>query len=145
MAYECQYRLLRPKTGEMPEREPPTRGGARTTEGINEGSGPWARGRTTYLAEMAFFGLRWPFIQSCSGQKTGVRARGACRRRCVDIPAKQAHRGPGTSYVHGGSPPVDLVWVWLDRARIQFRFFGPSSFNTALQLVLRPHFLVHFV
>jgi hypothetical protein len=35
--------------------------------------------------------------------------------------------------------------VWLDRATIQFRFFGPSSFNTALQLVLRPHFLVHFV
>ena len=35
--------------------------------------------------------------------------------------------------------------LWLDRATIQFRFFGPSSFNTALQLVLRPHFLVHFV
>jgi hypothetical protein len=35
--------------------------------------------------------------------------------------------------------------VWLDRARIQFRFLRPSSFNTALQLVLRPHFLVHFV
>jgi hypothetical protein len=35
--------------------------------------------------------------------------------------------------------------VWLDRATIQFRFFRPSSFNTALQLVLRPHFLVHFV
>jgi hypothetical protein len=35
--------------------------------------------------------------------------------------------------------------VWLDGATIRFRFFGPSSFNTALQLVLRPHFLVHFV
>jgi hypothetical protein len=35
--------------------------------------------------------------------------------------------------------------IWLDRATIRFRFFGPSSFNTALQLVLRPHFLVHFV
>jgi hypothetical protein len=36
--------------------------------------------------------------------------------------------------------------IWLDRATIQFRFFQPSSFNTALlQLVLRPHFLVHFV
>jgi hypothetical protein len=35
--------------------------------------------------------------------------------------------------------------VWLDRATIQFRFFGPSSFNTALQLVLRPHFSVRFV
>jgi hypothetical protein len=35
--------------------------------------------------------------------------------------------------------------VWLDRATIQFRFFGPSSFNTALQLVMGPHFLVHFV
>jgi hypothetical protein len=35
--------------------------------------------------------------------------------------------------------------LWLDWATIQFRFFGPSSFNTALQLVLRPHFLVHFV
>jgi hypothetical protein len=35
--------------------------------------------------------------------------------------------------------------IWLDRATIQFRFFGPSSFNTALQLVLRPHFLVNFV
>jgi hypothetical protein len=35
--------------------------------------------------------------------------------------------------------------VWLDWARIQFRFLRPSSFNTALQLVLRPHFLVHFV
>jgi hypothetical protein len=35
--------------------------------------------------------------------------------------------------------------VWLDRATIRFRFFGPSSFNTALQLVLRPHFLVQFV
>jgi hypothetical protein len=35
--------------------------------------------------------------------------------------------------------------VWLDRATIRFRVFGPSSFNTALQLVLRPHFLVHFV
>jgi hypothetical protein len=30
--------------------------------------------------------------------------------------------------------------VWLDWATIRFRFFGPSSFNTALQLVLRPHF-----
>jgi hypothetical protein len=29
----------------------------------------------------------------------------------------------------------------LDWATIRFRFFGPSSFNTALQLVLRPHFL----
>jgi hypothetical protein len=35
--------------------------------------------------------------------------------------------------------------IWLDRATIQFRFLRPSSFNTALQLVLRPHFLVHFV
>jgi hypothetical protein len=35
--------------------------------------------------------------------------------------------------------------LWLDWATIQFRFIGPSSFNTALQLVLRPHFLVHFV
>jgi hypothetical protein len=35
--------------------------------------------------------------------------------------------------------------LWLDRATIQFRFYQPSSFNTALQLVLRPHFLVHFV
>jgi hypothetical protein len=35
--------------------------------------------------------------------------------------------------------------LWLDRATIRFRFFGPSSFKTALQLVLRPHFLVHFV
>jgi hypothetical protein len=35
--------------------------------------------------------------------------------------------------------------VWLDWARTQFRFLRPSSFNTALQLVLRPHFLVHFV
>jgi hypothetical protein len=35
--------------------------------------------------------------------------------------------------------------LWLDRAAIRFRVFGPSSFNTALQLVLRPHFLVHFV
>jgi hypothetical protein len=35
--------------------------------------------------------------------------------------------------------------IWLDRATIRFRVFGPSSFNTALQLVLRPHFLVHFV
>jgi hypothetical protein len=35
--------------------------------------------------------------------------------------------------------------LWLDRARIRFRVFGPSSFNTALQLVLRPHFFVHFV
>jgi hypothetical protein len=33
----------------------------------------------------------------------------------------------------------------LDRATTWFRVFGPSSFNTALQLVLRPHFLVHFV
>jgi hypothetical protein len=31
--------------------------------------------------------------------------------------------------------------LWLDRATTQFRFFGPSSFNTALQVVLRPHFL----
>jgi hypothetical protein len=37
------------------------------------------------------------------------------------------------------------ISLWLDRATIRFRFFGPSSFNTALQLVLRPHFLVHFV
>jgi hypothetical protein len=36
-------------------------------------------------------------------------------------------------------------YLWLDWATIQFRVFGPSSFNTALQLVLRPHFLVHFV
>jgi hypothetical protein len=35
--------------------------------------------------------------------------------------------------------------IELDWATIRFRVFGPSSFNTALQLVLRPHFLVHFV
>jgi hypothetical protein len=35
--------------------------------------------------------------------------------------------------------------LWLDWATIQFRFLRPSSFKTALQLVLRPHFLVHFV
>jgi hypothetical protein len=35
--------------------------------------------------------------------------------------------------------------LWLDWAAIQFRVFRPSSFNTALQLVLRPYFLVHFV
>jgi hypothetical protein len=35
--------------------------------------------------------------------------------------------------------------LWLDRARNRFRFYQPSSFNTALRLVLRPHFLVHFV
>jgi hypothetical protein len=35
--------------------------------------------------------------------------------------------------------------VWLDRASNRFRFLRPSSFNTALQLVLRPHFLVYFV
>jgi hypothetical protein len=35
--------------------------------------------------------------------------------------------------------------LWLDWATIQFRFYQPNSFNTALQLVLRPHFLVHFV
>jgi hypothetical protein len=39
----------------------------------------------------------------------------------------------------------DKKLLWLDRATIQFRFLRPSSFNTALQLVLRPHFLVHFV
>jgi hypothetical protein len=38
-----------------------------------------------------------------------------------------------------------LLDIWLDRATIRFRFYQPSSFNTALQLVLRPHFLVHFV
>jgi hypothetical protein len=40
---------------------------------------------------------------------------------------------------------LEEVEVWLDRATIQFRVLRPSSFNTALQLVLRPHFLVHFV
>jgi hypothetical protein len=35
--------------------------------------------------------------------------------------------------------------LWLDRATTQFRFLRPSSFNTALHLVLRPHFLMHFV
>jgi hypothetical protein len=35
--------------------------------------------------------------------------------------------------------------LWLDWARSRFRFLRPSSFNTALQLVLRPHFLVNFV
>jgi hypothetical protein len=43
-------------------------------------------------------------------------------------------------YTRGGGWPV-----WLDWATIRFRVFRPSSFNTALQLVLRPHFLVHFV
>jgi hypothetical protein len=38
-----------------------------------------------------------------------------------------------------------IFLVWLDWATIRFRVFGPSSFNTALQLVMRPHFLVHFV
>jgi hypothetical protein len=37
------------------------------------------------------------------------------------------------------------VVVWLDWATIRFRYLRPSSFDTALQLVLRPHFLVHFV
>jgi hypothetical protein len=41
--------------------------------------------------------------------------------------------------------PLSSWGVWLDGATIQSRFFGPSSFNTALQLVLRPHFLVNFV
>jgi hypothetical protein len=41
--------------------------------------------------------------------------------------------------------PVISYGLWLDWATIRFRVFGPSSFNTALQLVLRPHFLVHFV
>jgi hypothetical protein len=51
-----------------------------------------------------------------------------------------------------GVPIVPSVWcpsvhspLWLDWATIQFRFFRPGSFNTALQLVLRPHFLVQFV
>jgi hypothetical protein len=45
----------------------------------------------------------------------------------------------------GQQPTGTAIKVWLDRATIRFRFFGPSSFNTALQLVLRPHFLVNFV
>jgi hypothetical protein len=43
------------------------------------------------------------------------------------------------------TPRVRTVRIWLDRATIRFRFYQPSSFNTALRLVLRPHFLVHFV
>jgi hypothetical protein len=35
--------------------------------------------------------------------------------------------------------------LWLDWATTRFRVCRPSSFNTALQLVMRPHFLVHFV
>jgi hypothetical protein len=38
-----------------------------------------------------------------------------------------------------------VLVIWLDRATIRFRVYQPSSFNTALRLVLRPHFLVHFV
>jgi hypothetical protein len=51
--------------------------------------------------------------------------------------------GCGVAGANAGPP----WWagVWLDWARSRFRFYQPSSFNTALQLVLRPHFLVHFV
>jgi hypothetical protein len=37
--------------------------------------------------------------------------------------------------------------LWLDWTAVYSSGFTdlPSSFNTALQLVLRPHFLVHFV
>jgi hypothetical protein len=41
------------------------------------------------------------------------------------------------------------LWSFLSYGWIGHKsssgFFGPSSFNTALKLVLRPHFLVHFV
>jgi hypothetical protein len=43
-----------------------------------------------------------------------------------------------------GNAPRCPPKTWLDLATIRFRVFGPSSFNTALQLVLRLHFLVHF-
>jgi hypothetical protein len=57
----------------------------------------------------------------------------------ADFPCSRQrwHTGTGT--------PAEVSVLWLDRATIQFRFFEPSSVNTALQLVLRPQFLVHFV
>jgi hypothetical protein len=54
------------------------------------------------------------------------------------------HKGSNLDF-HGNHGNSGKPAIWLDRATIQFRFFGPGSFNTALQLVLRPHFLVHFV
>jgi hypothetical protein len=68
--------------------------------------------------------------------------------------SEEAHRssrcsatdGDGTTRLQStSSRSYAALAVWLDRATTQFRFFGPSSFNTALQLVLRPHFLVRFV
>jgi hypothetical protein len=42
-------------------------------------------------------------------------------------------------------PDTGGCGLWLDWPQTCFRVFGPSFFNTALQLVLRPHFLVRFV
>jgi hypothetical protein len=43
------------------------------------------------------------------------------------------------------NPQYRVLYIRLDGATIQFMFLRPCSFNTALRLVLRPHFLVHFV
>jgi hypothetical protein len=53
---------------------------------------------------------------------------------------------PGRADCRPRAPRLEMGYGWIGhKPGSGFWFFGPSSFNTALQLVLRPHFLVHFV
>jgi hypothetical protein len=77
-------------------------------------------------------------VLGCGVHKEKSGLKGAAWVDCITLPTSVSLVG-GVEEQGGG------FLLWLDWATIQFRFFGPSSFNTALQLVLRPHSLVHFV
>jgi hypothetical protein len=63
----------------------------------------------------------------------------------LDLISVVVHLLNNSVRVAASSLLIGQINVWLDWATTRFRFYQPSSFNTALQLVLRPHFLVHFV
>jgi hypothetical protein len=87
----------------------------------------------------------WRCVVSLRASSSGPRPSGLAPLglSSIQLPQREYRVPPSTQLPQREHRPAPLLW--LDRATIQFRFIGPSYFNTALQLVLRPHFLVHFV
>jgi hypothetical protein len=95
----------------------------------------------------------WHWVEPpCTTGAPPAPALATCRHQpgtstSLSAPKSEVHHGIRH---RRGREPV-FLWARISPcaiyilATIQFRFFGPSSFNTALQLVLRPHFLVHFL
>jgi hypothetical protein len=118
----------------------------------NTGSGNHDMPRLSALAHLndapihGLTDMRLAYCQRTSGGALALAPRTDTHSTTTLATQTPSRRPP--NYVH--APPVGARWspyihLWLDWARIRFRFLRPSSFNTALQLVLRPHFLVRFV